>query len=240
VKKRSSFVLFVLLLALATTASAQIKFGLKGGVNLADMAGDGWVVLAAEAETTVDHKFSLGFGGGVFAQVPLGQSGLLLQPEALFIVKGYKRETGGSDITHTAKWNYIEVPVLVKYSIPMQGKISPNLFAGPFAAFNIGGKITFGNIPASEEDGYEYLDIDNIKALDFGITFGGGLDFAVGPAGKLTFDVRYTMGLTDAFDDVTAEEAANLGENTGMLVDDDRRGLKLENSDIRFMVGYAF
>jgi hypothetical protein len=239
--KRSAFVLFVLMLALTTTTSAQvIKYGLKAGVNLADMTGDGWATKGAVDEVAIDRKFRLGFGGGLFAQFPIGSSGLMVQPEAMFIMKGFRYETGLDDVTTSGVLNYVEVPVLLKYRSPKQRKTSPNLFAGPYAAFNIGGKVTFSNVPAGDEDGYEDIDIDNIKALDFGITFGGGLDFAIGPTGKLTFDVRYTMGLADAFDDVTAEEAASFEENTGALVDDHNKGFKLKNSDIRFMVGYAF
>ncbi len=238
--KRSVLILFVLLLAMAVTASAQIKFGLKAGVNLADMSGDGWDVLATLEDVTIDHKFSLGFGGGFFAQIPIGQSGLLLQPEALFVMKGSKVETSGTVVTEKAKLNYIEVPVLVKYSIPMQGKVSPNLFAGPYAAFNVGAKLTFDNVPADETEDWVDMDIDNIKPIDFGITFGGGLDYAIGPKGKLTFDIRYTMGLVDAFDDVTEAEDDALAADKVNMVDDAYKGLKLKNSDIRFMVGYAF
>jgi hypothetical protein len=53
-------------------------------------------------------------------------------------------------------------------------------------------KSTFGNV--SDEG-----DIDDVKATDFGLIFGGGLDFWA-PLGKIMLDARYTMGLTTVYE----------------------------------------
>ena len=44
------------------------------------------------------------------------------------------------------------------------------------------------------------IDIkDEVKSFDFGVVFGGGLDFAAG-SGSFVIDIRYTLGLTSVDD----------------------------------------
>ena len=60
---------------------------------------------------------------------------------------------------------------------------------------------------------------DDIKSTDMGVSFGGGVGIAMGSAGILSLEGRYTMGLT-SISEGTDEDAKNKG--------------------ISIMAGYAF
>jgi hypothetical protein len=100
-----------------------------------------------------------------------------------------------------SKFNYLELPVLAKvaFGSPV---IKGYLNAGPSLALGLTGKykveggmnpgemdIRFGD---SMDDTRRYID----NRFDFGVQFGGGASFGVGP-GAIIADVRYGLGLTD-------------------------------------------
>ena len=154
------------------------------------------------------------------------------------VTNEFLTDEGYGSLTMKMKQDYIEVPVLIKYNIPTQGSISPNLFVGPYAAINVGSKLEWEDVPAElEGEDVPEGDIENAASIDFGLTFGGGLGFAVGPKGKLTLDVRYTLGMTNIFDDV---DEGDYEVNKVYMTDDDDKGLDFKNQDIRIMVGFFF
>ena len=241
---RTTLAVAFLVIALACTASAQISFGFKGGLDMAKLSGDGWDDAAQYMESTVDDKSLTGAAFGVVMAMPLGKGGFSLQPEVLYVMKGAEADItnpdliaeGYDDVSMKLKQNYLEVPVLIKYTFPTQGSISPNLFAGPFAAINLSSELEWVNAPPEAAEELGEGDIENAASVDFGLTFGGGVSFAVGPKGKLTLDVRYTLGMAGIFDDLDGEE-----ENGKLyLTDENDEGLDFKNQDIRVMVGFFF
>jgi Outer membrane protein beta-barrel domain len=95
-------------------AGAQsLKFGLKGGINYSNVAGD------LQDEKLYDSKIS--FHGGLTANIGLVGELLSIQPELLYSQKGYNylnEETviGGLEHENKAKRNYsyVDLPVLLK------------------------------------------------------------------------------------------------------------------------------
>jgi len=155
--------------------------GLKGGLNFANLHGDdaeGW-----------DSK--IGFCAGGFITYSINGM-FAIQPEVLFTMKGAKdeEEWGGETLKYTISLNYLEIPVLAKLSMSSQGSVVPSLFVGPYLAIKLTGKAKVEYAGESEEE-----DIEDLKATDFGLVFGGGVDFALGSS-KVTVDARYTLGLT--------------------------------------------
>jgi len=237
--RQFTLVLLVSLLLVATvTAESQMKFGVKAGVVMANMSGDGWDTIEEFDSVTIEKKFLMGMAGGLFVEFPLGTSGVSLQPEFLYVMKGSKGETTEDGETYTMKLknDYIEVPVLIKYNFTSAGKASPFMFVGPVAAFNIGSKIMVEDPPA-EDSTLGDKDVENAKGLDFGLTIGGGLGLAMGQSGKLTFDLRYTIGLANVYEDAddSIDDSGKIN-----LVDEENKALDLKNSDIRLMVGFQF
>jgi len=145
------------------SAKAQIQFGVKAGANLANISKvDG-------------SKTLVNLNAGVLASIPLAGQ-LSLQPEVVYSGQGVKGD-GGSD-----HLNYINVPVLLKYSLPV----------GVF--FQTGPQIGFLMSAKEKEDGGSSTDIkDLFKSTDFSWALGGGYLI---PDVNLGFDVRYNLGLT--------------------------------------------
>ncbi len=170
-------------LCAAPAASAQIKLGAKAGVNIADIGG-------SDADSLGSTETKAGFIGGGFAEFMIGNM-FAIQPELLYSQKGVK-ETGGDKI----KIDYVEVPLLLKVNIPIEGStVHPNVYVGPAVAFKASCKV--------EESGVTE-DCDTVGALitstDFGVAFGGGVSFDVGGA-EVGVDVRYTLGLRTVDDE---------------------------------------
>ena len=110
----------VLMLAIGVMAQdaekGSIYYGSKIGLNLANVKVD-----------SESGKSKTGFVIGSYLNFPLSPS-ISVQPELFWTDKGAKPK---SDEGNTIKLSYLELPVLLKYSIPTQGSMSPYLFAGP-------------------------------------------------------------------------------------------------------------
>ncbi len=156
----------ILVASFASVSSAQVgPIGIKAGMNMADITGD--------AENT-DMK--AGLVVGAFAELNLGM--VNIQPELLYSMKGAKSD----DISN--EYNYFEIPVLVKYKLPLPGKLTPSVYAGP----------VFSLLLSAESDGNDIKD--QLKNNDIGIIIGAGINMDMSSY-VLTFDARYNMGLSD-------------------------------------------
>ncbi|MEM6287675.1 MAG: porin family protein [Bacteroidota bacterium] len=170
---RTTLLLAAALAFAAVPASAQATFGLKGGLNTAFFSG-------GDADGTGAR---LGGVGGAFVRYDATPS-LGLQVEALYSQEGAQEEAVGDEGTY--RFDYIDIPILVRYAIPVSQFADAGVYAGP----SIG-------IPIREE--FEFEDgevVDEALNTDLGITVGA--DYWSGPIGV---DLRYTAGLTDAFSD---------------------------------------
>lgn len=176
-----------------TYQNSPLTWGLKAGLNVADLYGD----------DAKDSDVREGFSGGLFLNYRINNY-WALQPEVLFSTKGADLESGLTGENGPAKYEfgYLDIPVLVKFYIPAGTTLSPNLYAGP----EVGIKLY-----ADSNDN----DIDDeLKAAEFAIAFGAGLDFNLG-SDPIAFirtvglDLRYSLGLTDVFDTPGEPEARN-------------------------------
>lgn len=134
--------------------------------------------------TSLDVRGRTGIHVGGFARVKQGK--WAIQPEVLFSQQGATIRTGGQSLKHN--FNYIVVPVIIKRYI----LLGFNLQFGP----------QLGLLSLAEAGGNDISSL--YRGSDLAFTFGGGLDFS-----RLTFNARYTLGLTDIADDATAILAQN-------------------------------
>jgi hypothetical protein len=161
--------------------------GVKAGFVSANVDEDG-----------ADARTSLGFGG--FARFGLAPR-LSVQPEALYVGKGFGDETDGIDATF--ELDYLQIPVLLQYHVPVEGDISPRLFAGPALAFNLGCDVSGGDGSTSVSlscDAFSDFGVDlEARTVELALVFGGGVDIAAGST-TVTLDGRYDMGLSDVLE----------------------------------------
>jgi hypothetical protein len=156
-------------------------FGVKVGLSYANIHG----------HDVYEQRSRMGFGAGAFLTFGLG-SLLAVQPEVLFVTKGskYVNGSGPDAYRETLSLDYIEVPVLMKFFLPVAGSFRFHLFAGPSLAFKLRARVkaTFGGETEVET-------LDNVRNMDLGLAAGVGLEHPLG-RGKLSLDVRYTAGMS--------------------------------------------
>ncbi len=201
--KRITITLLAVLLvaAMAGNSSAQgLSFGIKGGLNMANYTG-------SDAD---GMKMKMGAVGGAFACFDL--VALKIQPELLFSQKGAKTSGTMGTIPYTGSVtaNYVEIPVLLKYSFG--AVIVPSIYVGP----SLG--ILMSATSKVEASGYSAsMDMkDFYNSTDLGLVIGAEVKTPM----KLSFEARYEMGLTNA-----PKEVLGVQPN-------------VKNSTISVMVGY--
>jgi hypothetical protein len=162
----------VLILMFGSSASAQITYGAKAGVNFANVSF---------ADEDVPSSSRIGLLAGAFATVPL-TGWLSVQPEAIYTVKGASIDI--FDIESDYIVDYLEVPVLAR--VPIQRRVY--LAVGPSIAFRIRARsrTSFGG--STEEVNIA----DDVESLDIGVVGAAGLEM-----GRWVFDGRYTHGFSD-------------------------------------------
>ncbi len=154
------------------SAKAQIQYGVKAGANFAKITG-------SDADGT---KGITSFNGGIFVGIPLAH-GLSLQPEVLYSGQGAKISYGGGDDSKL-KLGYLNVPVLLKYTLPFGVSVQ----TGPQIGFLLSAKdkATVNGQTASVSVK------DEFKSTDFSWDFGVGYvtPFNIG------IEARYGLGLS--------------------------------------------
>ena len=123
------FTLVVLLAAMTFTAQAQVKFGLKGGLNLTKMRFD---------KDVVSKSNQAGFFIGPTVKFTLPVVGLGIDAAALYDQRSAKLD--GTD--ETLKQKSIQIPINVRYGFGLGSIAGIYFFAGPQFGFNVGDKVT--------------------------------------------------------------------------------------------------
>lgn len=189
---RSFYKIFFLIFTLSSVSFTQTQIGVKTGLNIASLNFSG---------NPFDSK--LGFTGGAFFRYQFSEM-FALQSEIYYTMKGatdkfeFLVDTTFSTNTVdlTISYNYLEVPVLVMLMIPIQDSyIKPTISAGPFIGLNLTSKVKRITNGESEEN-----DQNDVRPIEFGLQFGGGIGFMVG-RNELGLEFRYIFSLISIIDD---------------------------------------
>ena len=119
--------LVVLLATITVAAQAQVKFGVKGGLNLTSMKLD---------KSAVDKSNQAGFFIGPTVNFTLPVVGLGIDASALYDQRSAKV------LDETLKQQSIQIPINLRYGIGLGSTASFYIFAGPQFGFAIGDKVT--------------------------------------------------------------------------------------------------
>ncbi len=124
------------LLSVPSTASAQFKFGLKGGLNITDMSF---------SNDVFETSNRTGFFIGPTVKFTLPIVGLGIDASALYDqrsaeTKGVYDEFDNREIKQKIKQQAINIPINLRYNIGLGSVAGIYLAAGPQFGFNIGDK----------------------------------------------------------------------------------------------------
>ncbi len=137
------------------------KFGIKSGVNFADVYGEDKYIFHQQASTR------LGFSGGMFLTIPLKKI-LDLQLEALFTRKGAKYKADNYEIY----WNldYVDIPLILVMKLNFLKHFGLNIFGGISWSGNTYSKIQVNFSEEINKDKLTYIATNNWETI-----FGGNL-----------------------------------------------------------------
>lgn len=156
----------------------------------------------------------VGFAAGAFVRLSF-QGPFALQPELLYVQKGTSDDFlfGERQATQTRRFDYIEIPVLAKYELPIGGpSFMPNIQAGPTLGINV--------VSRNELDkkGEPTVVFDsNTRRLTVGFAIGPGVDVSLNGR-SLSLDTRYSFDLTRTFEESAGPGPDNPFRNHGVIV----------------------
>jgi hypothetical protein len=203
-------------IAVSTTVFSQARFGIKGGLNLANQKLSA-SLMGQKFDQSGDGIVSFHVGG--VAEIPIAPN-FAFRPELLISGKGCDMTVIDPDTEEetTGKFRpfYLEVPLNFVYKHEFPSGLGFYGGAGPSIAYGLFGKVKGGG----ESD--DFFQDGAFKRFDFGLNLVAGIELTSG----LTFGVNFTPGLANILD----AESDDFGD----------ADVKWKNSNFAFSVGYMF
>ncbi len=210
-KRRISFFWVALVLAVfAMPLWAQYQVGVIGGVNLANIHSN-----ELEDDLGIDLQNRTLFGAGALFDAGLSEH-FALRFEPMFLRKGAeaKATEEGVETISRIKMDYLELPLMARFAFGSNmSNAKPFLLAGPSVGFLLSAKSKDESAGITDEKDIK----DELKNLDFGLNFGGGLNVKAGRT-NLFIEGRYNLGLANVDDSA---------DDNGVDVRMKNRGLEL-------------
>lgn len=183
--KPNQLTLILVFLAASTLISSvyaqqRWSIGPRLGANISKITGD-----------APNNTFLPGFTGGAYVMYS-DVSHFGISADVLFSQKGAKYDYSG--IKFTQRLNYIDIPVMARYFMNLEGTFRPNVFVGGNLAFLLNAKAK-----QRSSNGVSQPDITNTKdfaSTDLGFLAGIGLNFKIAKARWVQTDIRYQQSLT--------------------------------------------
>ena len=201
----------IVVLVLSSGLFAEISsIGFKGGLNLSTMRYYLGVAEANNLDNSQESRKSFCIGGYITYNVT---KKFAIEPEILYSRKGSKTSfesrivegTIESLIQLKTSWyfDYIEMPILFKFQIPIKENIIPFIYLGPaiglnvYAGYKTDGfvRVTDGNTIIEDSEIDEEGLVDEVfEFKPFELSVDGGIGIAVK---NYSFELRYVFGLPD-------------------------------------------
>lgn len=208
--KRSMVFIVISVITLLTAgyccdANAQLRFGVKGGLNFSALTD----IDLGSINGTLDK--STAWHAGVAMQIRVPIAGIAIQPELLYTRKSSAVEYGPADASSSVidiKMDYFELPVNIQVGLDMI-LLRPYLQFSPYIGYAIGKKFKSVN---------EAMDIDweDLTRFNYGVGIGGGLDIW-----KFQLSLKYnwsfgSLGKEDKFSDAVSMKRIMNGKFNGL------------------------
>ena len=176
--------------------SAQVRLGVKGGLNIASVHFSTDVLQS-------DNVTGFQIGPMIEGSLPL--VGLGFDAAILYAQKGLETKTVSGEKT-SLKNDYIDVPVNLKWKLGLP-VMKVYLAAGPYVGFRVGGNKIW-DLPGSM--------VDQVKTKSFsaGLNFGVGVELI----SHLQVGLNYGLGLTNNYSMESLSLTKSDGKNRGWSV----------------------
>lgn len=193
--------LLIASIIISLSSFAQLSVGLRGGLNLSNIA------LQNKTSTSPESNTKTGTSSGIVVNYGFSDR-LSAQVELLYARKGCKYHDVVLATTYDAKvkLNYFEIPILFRYSIGNENKVQAFVNAGPYLGFRLKAlyeQTSTTTIFGSTTTRNSSTDFTNdVHNTDIGLNGGIGVNYAL-ELGKLFTEIRYGYGLTNVNKTVT-------------------------------------
>lgn len=176
----------MLLSALAINAQYRpVTFGIKGGVNVSNFAGEG----------IKDSDGKIGFTVGLLLNYNVDEL-VFVRTGLDFTTKGAKYKYGAVERTYNPM--YLQIPIHVGYKLPFTNSFNCSLHVGPYLSYGVGGKIkteVSGKVSDMEDSEIDFFGTEEsggFRRFDFGLGLGVGAEF-----GNVLVELGYDLGLAN-------------------------------------------
>lgn len=177
-------------------SGARIGFRVGGNISKQEFK---------QGNLTIEPKSKFGLDLAIVSDFPLGEV-VSFGPELHYLQKGYKIEDIGGPLGElTATFNYLELPMLIKFNFGEEAKFF--VMGGPSVGYLLSGK-TDDNNGNNDEIDYEFFN-----RIELGAHLGAGIG-----AGPVVFDIRYLLGISNLSKDIPDAEVRNTGFGAGISV----------------------
>ncbi|HCS36347.1 MAG TPA: hypothetical protein DIW48_06575 [Sphaerochaeta sp.] len=177
-KKHVMLALLILFLGSSFVFAGALGAGVSAGGSLS---------FVDSTSTDTEGTPRYGFTGGVFGEFAFYSIENVVdfsaQPGVYYAMKGYN-QTAPSEVE--AVINYIEIPVLLKASVPLNLPVQPYILVGPALSVKLNSEWTPNALEGASELNEE------LTLLDYGIVMGAGVDLDMG----ISIDARFNLGLS--------------------------------------------
>ncbi|MBT8387274.1 MAG: PorT family protein [Ignavibacteria bacterium] len=216
-------ILFFLLAALQLSAQP----GIKGGITISGLQSStkdftpflGYEISWLQYETS-NPVFGLQIGA--FYTFNLSDA-FKFQPELYFIQRGYQfDQTPLYNTNYSLHINYLELPALFEYNLPLDWGFNPKIIVGPFAALKLSSDKQI-RISNEEING----NVSSVNNLDYGLVFGINTEFTAWD-GELIFDLRINWGFANVM--TQPDEFISISDDLGTV----------KTRAVTLMTGYRF
>lgn len=180
--KKSLSLVLVLLLGFSMAAQAQVKFGIKGGLNVTDVSFSN-----LSSNFSADNRVGFFAGPIIDARLPLIGLGV----DAAFLFSNKEMKVKHSGQSKNFSESGFDIPINLKYSFGMSSLASVYLAAGPNFFFNLDKSQKIGDTKF------------NKKTAQVGINLGGG----VRVLSHYVIGVNYNIPLNKSADEVKFKDA---------------------------------
>jgi hypothetical protein len=215
------FCIGILLLIFFLPNATFGQIGIKGGVvisgfqpwqDLTPFEGNDYQpFLGYEVDWIQDDASypDLGLQIGIFYTYNLSDY-FALQPELYYSQRGLNfYQTKLYNTTYSLNVSYLELPLLLKYNLPLDWGIKPSLFLGPYLAFKISASRTL-NIEGESNT----REVPAINNFDYGLVFAINTEFSAWSQ-NLMLELRINWGIANAMEQ--PEEYTAISSDAGRV-----------------------
>ena len=183
------------------SAGAQdLRLGLRTGPTFGFLSDGAGPFTGRQETTNANPRLDLHAGASLF--LPFTDA-LALQPELLYIRKGghFSQPLSQRYSVERYRLSYLQGLLLGRRALPIRGRLSAHAVAGLSVDVALDGTVQRNTRTADGEfgDHIDLMDADRLQQWGVGLVVGAGLGYTIGPAGRLSLELRYNPGLRSVF-----------------------------------------